>query len=658
MRWPSLSWLRRPSAAPRATPRRRFRPRLEPLEERTLLNSRFVVPGGVSVDNVSTFATLQAALTTPGLASGDTIQIEPGSSPGNVVNADFTTAFGGGVTGLAIQGDPAAGLSAVPQFTISDAATIAAADTLHLVGVNVGLVAAGSLTFSGNDTIARSGIVDSNSTAPTPITFAGATDILVNSTVVNAIGVGNAVLEVQTPAAGSSNLISGDTFVSNATANAQLAYFSGSAAAVTDRVVDNTFTASASVNFLLVVQESVTGLTIQGNAFRGNAGIGILQTGSTPQGLLLLGNTIELTGTTPIGIAINGGGSGTTTSALISGNVLNAGSTGTGLVTTVGAGTLNGIVQGNDLHNNKIGVEVTGTGSASGIDLGGGPLGSLGGNNFRSFTAAGSATAGAIVTQSGTTGTVFARRNLFSVAAPSTVTFAGGAAIDTSIDATDLTGNAAFVEALYIDFLKRPGDTSNPNDAGAWVNALNAGTLSRAQVANGIIRSPEALGLLVDGLYEKILGRSADPSGRAGLVNFLANGGTIEQAVIFLVVSPEYKALTGSDGAFIQSLYNRLLGRTGSNSEVAGWLGALPVLGRAGVAAAFVSSGEFRGEAVEELYGTPLAAPASVASVLPNLLHRTSAPSASEVSAWVNSGLDLLRVEASIATSSESFTNG
>src|SRR6266436_6686719 len=68
---------------------RRSRLWLEALESRTLLNNRFVVPVGVPVDNVNTFATLQAALTTATVNAGDVIQIEPGSSPGNIVNADL-----------------------------------------------------------------------------------------------------------------------------------------------------------------------------------------------------------------------------------------------------------------------------------------------------------------------------------------------------------------------------------------------------------------------------------------------------------------------------------------------------------------------------------------------------------------------------------------
>src|SRR5438105_8887201 len=61
----------------------------------------------------------------------------------------------------------------------------------------------------------------------------------------------------------------------------------------------------------------------------------------------------------------------------------------------------------------------------------------------------------------------------------------------------NLTGNAAFVAVLYNDFLKRPGNTTNAADAGAWVNFLNSGN-SQQVVANGISRSPEALGILFD----------------------------------------------------------------------------------------------------------------------------------------------------------------
>jgi hypothetical protein len=184
--------------------------------------------------------------------------------------------------------------------------------------------------------------------------------------------------------------------------------------------------------------------------------------------------------------------------------------------------------------------------------------------------------------------------------------------------------------------------------------ALNAGTLTPQAAANGIARSPEALGVLVDGLYLEILERPSDATGRAGFVTFLQNGGTVEQAITNMVTSQEYTTLTGgTDPGFVQSLYTLLLGRTGSSSEIAGWVNTLPSLGRAGVAAAIRGSSEYRTDEVQELYGFTYALSETVVSLFPNFLHRAAAPGAGEVNGWVNSGLDILTVELGFAASGE-----
>jgi hypothetical protein len=142
--------------------------RLELLEDRTLLNSRFVVPIA-SADNVTNFATLQAALATPGLNPGDIIQIEPGSAPGNIVNANLPA-----VAGLTVRGDPTAVLSAIPQFTISDGFTVGAAqEGFTFRNVNIGVVQNpgamfngpldGTIVFTADGTIASSAVVDISS---------------------------------------------------------------------------------------------------------------------------------------------------------------------------------------------------------------------------------------------------------------------------------------------------------------------------------------------------------------------------------------------------------------------------------------------------------------------------------------------------------------
>jgi hypothetical protein len=43
---------------------------------------------------------------------------------------------------------------------------------------------------------------------------------------------------------------------------------------------------------------------------------------------------------------------------------------------------------------------------------------------------------------------------------------------------------------------------------------------------------------------------------------------------------------------------------------------------------------------------------------LQNLLHRSAAPTASEINGWVNSGADFLSMEVSFASTMEFYNNG
>jgi Domain of unknown function (DUF4214) len=653
----------------------RSRPAVEALEERTLLNNRFVVPITVPVDNQTTFATLQTALTTPGLSAGDTVQIEPGSSPGNVVNADLPA-----LANLTIQGDPGVAATAIPQFTISDA-FIAAQAGFTLRDVNIGLVGAGSLALNANAAITESIVTDVNSTASTPVVLSGTVDDLLNSTLVdNSSTAVSAFITVNPGAAGTSNLIAGNILVLNTPATVLLQYTASVSATVRDQVNNNTFLAvpGTSATALLQVSGPINGLLIQANTFSAaDRNMQAISVSSTVAGLsstTIAANTINLTAlSTPtlpantIAIDLANATAGVTLSAVIQGNEINTIGQGSGLQFDIGntGSVVTARVQGNDFHSNKIGVFINSTAGAalvSGIDLGGGNQSSLGGNNFRSFTAAATMTSGAIVTNSLIVqGTISARSNIFANGVnPESVTFDSSEVMSLSDvnESSPLTGNAAFVETLYIDFLKRAGNTASASDAGSWVTALDNHTATQAAVAAGIIRSGEALGLLVDGLFLKVLGRRSDPSGRNSFINMLQNGATVEQVIVNMVTSPEFNTLTGSDAGFVQALYVRLLGRIGSNAEVAGWVNALHSTTRASVANAFLRSDEFRGDVVQQFYGFSQAALSSVASLFPPLLHRTAAPTAPELSGWVNSSLDILSIEVAFASTGEFFVAG
>jgi hypothetical protein len=629
---------------------------LEALEDRMLLNNRFVVPVGVAVDNATTFGTLQDALSTAGLAPGNTIQIEPGSTPGNV------TATSPPIANLTIAGDPAAPLSAIPQFTFSTVFTESSAQAgFTLQNVNVGIVNLGELLFNDNATVIGSVLTDLSSTAPDVITFGGTANILTNSTFASATAVTDGLVVIKTPAGGSANVISGDSFVnsSSATTAGLLSYAFGSAANVTDRVVGCTFTGSH-VNIALNVGESVSGLTIEGNTITTSLFAGMDIVGVLPQNLRIVGNSIHLN-SAGNGIEIGETGNGTLSSVIADNQVSTAG--GTGLTIELSTGTTALTVEGNDFHNNKIGVDVglfSTNGMVATIDLGGGTQGSVGQNNFRSFSANASFGAAAIEVEAGTgaQNSLSAQHNLFaSGVIPANVVFDASSTKVLNV-AGALTGNAALVATLYNEILKRPADLSNPSGAGSWVTLLNSHALTQAQVASDITHSTEALDAVVNGLYLRFLHRAADLPGQAADVQTLQNGGTIEQIIINLVTSREFANDIGSDAGFVESLYVGLLGRIASNAEVAGWLGLLPQLGRAQVANAILTSGEFRGDVVTQLYGAIPAPAVSVLSLLPPLLHRAVPPSASEVNGWVSLNLDALTLETDFASGTEFFLNG
>lgn len=116
---------------------------------------RFVVPYEVAADNKTTFHSITAALNTSGLASGDVIQIEPGSSPGSLINTQIRN-----VTNFTIQGDPAFAVSELPEVVLPTATTIDA-NRAGFTFKHLPLrVAGGTLTFTANGTVVDCQLTD------------------------------------------------------------------------------------------------------------------------------------------------------------------------------------------------------------------------------------------------------------------------------------------------------------------------------------------------------------------------------------------------------------------------------------------------------------------------------------------------------------------
>jgi hypothetical protein len=415
------------------------------------------------------------------------------------------------------------------------------------------------------------------------------------------------------------------------------AVFSGSNL---DLIANNIFDTKGPVSLFL---QNCMGTIITQNTFynfdsSSNNGIYVFNSG----GPVLLGgpitisnNTIALSGPpngslvqNSIGIRVEESGTSfPDTEVKILNNSISTNFVGIGLNFYTDAGNITALVQGNDFWNNSIGVSITGspTGNPGIIDMGGGSQGSLGGNDFREWNSTNgiSSTVAAIVLNNTSAKIPSATDNLFDFnVIPSQVCSLNGNIINLG---GPQGGRFAFVQSLYNKALGRTGTHA---EIVGWLNIF--ATQGQAAVVNGILRSAESLGRIVDSLYLRFLGRQSDAAGRAGWVNALQNGATLESIETGFLTSPEY--LHHIDTDFVQSLYINILGRTGSAFELAFWDNQIQAIGLAGIANAFVTSQEYKNDNINADFET--------------YLHRPVFPS--ELSSFGAMQTDLLSLEAAI----------
>jgi uncharacterized delta-60 repeat protein len=133
--------------------------------------------------------------------------------------------------------------------------------------------------------------------------------------------------------------------------------------------------------------------------------------------------------------------------------------------------------------------------------------------------------------------------------------------------------NQRFVSQVYLDLLQRPAD---PAGLAGWSALLNSGQQTSQQVALGIESSQEYHNLVVNNLYGEYLQRSADPVGLSAWSAFLAGGGTIDQLRAMLLGSAEYFADSGStNSGFVAAAYRDVLARPPDSGGAQFWQGAL-----------------------------------------------------------------------------------
>jgi hypothetical protein len=127
------------------------------------------------------------------------------------------------------------------------------------------------------------------------------------------------------------------------------------------------------------------------------------------------------------------------------------------------------------------------------------------------------------------------------------------------------------VTALYSDILNRA-----PDQAGLHTyNSLLQGGESPAIVAQAIWNSPEHRGIQVDGLYQTLLHRTANPEERQISIQRMESGWSEENVMSVLVGSPEYIQQHTVGQSYITALYYDVLGRSPDSDGLTSWTNVL-----------------------------------------------------------------------------------
>jgi hypothetical protein len=130
---------------------------------------------------------------------------------------------------------------------------------------------------------------------------------------------------------------------------------------------------------------------------------------------------------------------------------------------------------------------------------------------------------------------------------------------------------SSFVPALYQDVLGRAPD---PSGRRFYTNLLATSTPPSTVVAD-IWESAEHRGIEVDSYYQTLFNRAADPTGRQFWVTSMLAGVTEETVMASFLNSPEFQQLNSLPTQFVTALYNDVLGRPPDGPGESYWTTAL-----------------------------------------------------------------------------------
>jgi hypothetical protein len=191
----------------------------------------------------------------------------------------------------------------------------------------------------------------------------------------------------------------------------------------------------------------------------------------------------------------------------------------------------------------------------------------------------------------------------------------GNPGVRGSAEITVINMPQRFVAQVYQDLLHRAADSNGLTN---FTNALASGALTRYQVVQIIIGSPEYRWGVVRRLYSTLLNRAPELTALNGWTAFLGQGGTEEQLQTIILASPEYFAGhgLGTNTGFLQALYQDVLGRAIEPSAMTAWSTALASgTSRTTVAAAIAGSAERQLRLIQGFYQEFLRRAADVAGL-------------------------------------------
>lgn len=126
--------------------------------------------------------------------------------------------------------------------------------------------------------------------------------------------------------------------------------------------------------------------------------------------------------------------------------------------------------------------------------------------------------------------------------------------------------NSTFLANLYREVLNREGDVAG---MAFWNQQLGSGAMSRRQVVDTFLGSPEYRAGLINSFFLRYLGRPIDTWGLGQFFAVMDQGWTEKDVLNLILRSDEYFARHGGTfNNFVTSLYADLLGRAASAGEL------------------------------------------------------------------------------------------